>query len=209
MKRVMFIGAHPDDVEINAGGTISMLNRREVETSVVVCTHSIETVRMGESAEALGVLGVNIRNIKALGLEDKNLFSNFVPLVEGIESAVKKHNPDVVVTHFFADTHQDHEAVCKATMAACRFVPTVLMYNPTYPSGRVNTHATPNFVVMLEKVDIDRKILGMTKIVSQKVKYGDDMWLESIRGLAQGDSWRYGGEHGYAELFHVSRMMLK
>jgi hypothetical protein len=38
-------------------------------------------------------------------------------------------------------------------------------------------------------------------------KYGEDRWLASLLATAAGDAWTYGGYHGYAEVFQVSRLV--
>ena len=50
-----------------------------------------------------------------------------------------------------------------------------------------------------------KKLQAISQYKSQSIKYGNEEWVESIKAIAKGDSWRYGGTHGYAELFQISR----
>ena len=72
-RKYLFIGAHPDDVEINAGGTIADLVREGHTVSVVVCSYTPHAERGKESLKALKVLGVQSENAYFLGLTEPNL----------------------------------------------------------------------------------------------------------------------------------------
>ena len=64
-----------------------------------------------------------------------------------------------------------------------------------------------SFPIGLEVAGVAGKELAMRKFVSQESKYGHERWMESLRASAAGDSWSYGGEHGFAELFQISRFV--
>lgn len=204
-RKYLFIGAHPDDVEINAGGTIADLVREGHTVSVVVCSYTPHAERGKESLKALKVLGVQSENAYFLGLTEPNLHELLPQLIAGLERVIKDVKPDVVVTHFHGDTHQDHETVNKATMVAARLVPSLYMYVPTYPSGRTNIPPIPNLVSFFSEDSMRAKVEALSMFATQKVKYGCDDWLKSVESIARGDAWRYGGHHGCAELFQVSR----
>lgn len=204
-RKYLFIGAHPDDVEINAGGTIADLVREGHTVSVVVCSYTPHAERGQESIKALKVLGVQSENAYFLGLTEPNLHELLPQLIAGLERVIKAVEPDVVVTHFHGDTHQDHETVNKATMVAARFVNSLYMYCPTYPSGRTNVTVHPNLIRFFDEVAMSKKLAALCEHASQKAKYGDESWLKSVESIARADAWRYGGKHGCAELFQISR----
>ena len=74
---VLAIAAHPDDVELNAGGTLCLLARKGYRTGIVDLTRGelgsrgTPEGREREAAAAAGILGVATR--KNLGIPDGNI----------------------------------------------------------------------------------------------------------------------------------------
>ena len=202
-RRVLFIGAHPDDIEINAGGTVAEMLYKGHEVGFVICSHTLASIRGMEAVNSSVFLGGP--KMWFLGLQEPNVHHNFKELVTGIEKVVHLFDPDTVFTHYHADTHQDHETVCKATMASTRFVPSIYMYHPTYPSGRVNIAPTPNVVNFFSDISLAKKLDALAEFKSQSTKYGEENWLDSVSSICKADAWRYGGKHGNAEVFQLSR----
>jgi len=200
------IGAHPDDIELNAGATAAKLVEEGHAVHFVVASYTPESVRGIEGLKANAILGVHGQY---LGMKEPNMLDDFGTLIQKLEHVVNELKPDMVYTHHYADTHQDHEAVCRATMVAARFVGTILMYYPTYPSGRINAQVTPNVYCDVAHRHIQLKMAALSCFKSQITKYGDNEWLESVTASAKGDSWRYSGKHGYTEVFSLSRMTIK
>lgn len=206
-KKVLVVGAHPDDLEMNAGGTINKLTRNGivVQTVVLASTTIYNGQRVEESTKAQRLLGIEILEF-ANGV-DTGLAEAKIHLIDHLDRRIKDIKPDTVITHFHADTHQDHAACYEIVMAAARNVPNILLFKPTFPSGRTDIPFHPNFISKLSAEDMDTKMMAMGEFNSQRIKYGEDKWLESLRATAAGDAWTYGGFHGYAEVFQVSRLM--
>lgn len=205
-KRILFIGAHPDDIELCAGGTISKLYHKNL-IRAIVCASPPDSSRLTELFHAMKVMGLS-DTYKCLNLTDTQLHLNLNAMIQGIELEVKTHGIDTVFTHYPHDTHQDHVAVTIAVMAACRKVKNIFFYQPTYPSGRPVVQFTPNLVIKLDKKDVDVKIRALAQHQTQVEKYGGIEWFEKIRMATQADAWTQGGFHGYCELFQISRIEL-
>lgn len=115
--RVLCLGAHSDDIEIGAGGTILSLIEAGVEVEAAWAVLSGSKLRTSEAtASAAAFLAgaekskIEIGSFKDgffpyLGDEIKNWF-------EDLKSVV---NPDVIFTHRRDDAHQDHREVCQLT----------------------------------------------------------------------------------------------
>src|SRR5437588_4300332 len=85
VKRLIFVAAHPDDLETIAGGTIYQLTQRGVEVVEVLCTDgnigthdteqytrkSLARIRRKETRAAATFLGV--REVVFLGYDDGEL----------------------------------------------------------------------------------------------------------------------------------------
>ena len=140
---VLAISAHPDDAEIGIGATLAK-HAKQGHTVTMLTLSGGEIggatgARAAELAEAAAVLGARLEH---RSLPDTEI-SEGPPPVPMIEVVVRAVRPSIVYLHSPEDTHQDHRAVHRAGMVACRSVPTVLAYQSpsattAYRPGRFN-----------------------------------------------------------------------
>jgi LmbE family N-acetylglucosaminyl deacetylase len=142
-RRVLAIGAHPDDVEIGCGGALA---KHRAEGDVVrILTLSRGAAggdtkaRTHEARNAAALLGARVE----FGNFTDTLISEGTQTIELIEAAIREFRPTHVYTHAAEDTHQDHRAVHAATLVAARGVPNVYCYQA--PSSTVDFR--PNFFI--------------------------------------------------------------
>jgi LmbE family N-acetylglucosaminyl deacetylase len=112
VKRALFLVAHPDDVEIGCFHLLTTLLKRDVTCRVVVCSGT--EGRRKEQKES-------VRDLDLYGPEKLQLlmgqFSDglFPQQLEGIKNFVREKTnefePDIIVTHYRADSHQDHRTL--------------------------------------------------------------------------------------------------
>src|SRR5471030_1220986 len=73
-RKALVVGAHPDDIELGAGGTVARLASEGADvTMVVVCTPNNLEARNAESKKAAEILGARIEFLfpeKAMRVED-------------------------------------------------------------------------------------------------------------------------------------------
>jgi LmbE family N-acetylglucosaminyl deacetylase len=106
---VMTIGAHPDDAEFGAGGAIYNWTRSGATATFVIATDGsmgswdpeierdeLVARRRGEQMAAASVLGVS--NVAWLGQPDGDL-RHSPALKKAIVTLIRKHRPDIVLTH--------------------------------------------------------------------------------------------------------------
>lgn len=119
----MAIGAHADDVELGAGGTLlrlASLGRRGVIvdlTDASLGTRGTPALRASEAAAAARVLKADRVN---LGLPDGRLSD---PALHGeaearLIAAIRRHRPKVLLTHHEDETHPDHGAAARLVRQA-------------------------------------------------------------------------------------------
>jgi LmbE family N-acetylglucosaminyl deacetylase len=209
-QKVLVVGAHPDDLEMNAGGTIHKLAHSGIEVhAITLARYTAKGMRwderVNESYSAQQRLCVK-ESLFSDGV-DTRLSLSKSEQIEFVDDYIKMLRPHTVIGHFFADTHQDHVAAYEITTAAARNVPNLLLFKPTYPSGRTDIPFHPTFISALSSLDMDAKVGAMKEFKTQETKYGEDRWVESLKATAAGDAWTYGGFHGNAELFQVSRLL--
>ncbi len=160
MTDALFVGAHPDDAEILAGGTIAKLVRLGYSVTVADATRgemgtrgTVEE-RAQEAADSAKILGVTRVN---LALPDGGIGNDLPAATRRVVEAIREHRPRTVFTHEFGDHHPDHNAIAQAVKYAC-FQSNVLKYNtgqerflPSrlfhYVGSRNRTPRTPSFIV--------------------------------------------------------------
>ncbi len=205
-QRILLVGAHADDVELNAGGSIHKWRAEGRQVHVAILSEQEANLRHRESRAAC--MHLDVDRVYALGGQDTRLRDSFNQLLAQLEEIIRGFTPDTVVTHFHADTHQDHVSAYKIAVAAARKVPNFMMFKPTYPSGRPDIAFQPNVVSILKPVDIQAKVRAINAFTSQRGKYGDEQWGDAMEAVARGDAWTYAGVHGHAEVFQLSRLRM-
>lgn len=139
LQRVLAIGAHPDDLELGCGATLAKLSRQGVHVRALVFTCGDAGAGSGhdraeETWRALHRLGV--RDVAQEQLPDTALDDCGAEMIALIEAHCRDLQPQRVYTMFEHDRHQDHRAVFRASVVACRSVPQVLSYET--PSSWAN-----------------------------------------------------------------------
>lgn len=205
-QKILLVGAHADDVELNAGGSIHKWRAEGRQVRVAILSAEEAHLRHRESRAAC--MHLDVDHVYALGGQDTRLHDSFNLLLEQLESILDAFAPDTVFTHFHADTHQDHVSAYEIAVAAARKVPNFLMFKPTYPSGRPDIPFQPNVISILSASNIAAKVQAIEAFASQRGKYGDDQWGHAMDAVARGDAWTYAGVHGHAEVFQLGRLRI-
>lgn len=176
--RVLAIGAHPDDIEIGCAGTV----RKHVENGDDVIFLILTQARNGggtaeerkaEAENAAKILGVRL--CLFLDYEDTKLPEDAV-VINRIEEVIKLFTPDRVYIPYHNEIHQDHRATNKTSIAACRNVKQILMYEG--PSTFNDFQA--NFCVDISK-QVDKKIEAIKAHTSQGEK--EILKIDAIIGM--------------------------
>ncbi len=211
--KIMAIGAHLDDIEIACGGTLAKAIKAGHEVRVLIMSKSGYTNKDGivqrsdeqavqEGIEALHTLGIS--EIEILDFPTKDIpFRSDV--VNAIDVRMAAFNPDIIFTHHPFDTHQAHEGVAKASIAAARRKNTVFFYEPITPSGRSYVPFKPSLYVDIEST-LCMKIASLKCHKSEYNKFGAEDWIEGVRCRCGFRGYEIGKK--YAEAFEVLRLEL-
>ncbi len=204
-ERIIVFGAHPDDAEIGAGGTIAtyvqrghrvvMVNLRVPGGSDDAVHHDRER-RRAEADRAAGTLGAELLSF---GLS-RDAIQPDARLVTAIDQLLGNVQPTAVYTHWLGDSHPEHVALSRAVLAATRRNRcSVYMYETTIPGG-ISAHAfRPQKFIDISDT-IDTKMASLESYETQLERYGRE-WLEAIRGRAAHRGFQIGRR--YAEAFQV------
>ena len=208
--KILAIGAHLDDIELACGGTLAKAVKNGHEVKVLIMSKSGYTNKDGkvqrsndtavkEGLDALHALG--IEDIEILDFPTKDIpFCSDV--VNAIDIVISDYNPDVIFTHHPFDTHQAHEGVAKATIAAARRKNTVYFYEPIAPSGRSYVSFKPQMYVGIDET-IDLKIDALKKHKSEYQKFGGEDWIIGVKSRCGFRGYEIGKK--YAESFEILR----
>lgn len=196
---VLVVGAHPDDIELGAGGLVLRLKEEGARTYALVMSNGEKgadgpaAARPGEAAEAARVLGLD--GLTVLGFPDSRLRDHVVDMKEAIEKKIEDLEIGLVVTHASRETHGDHAAVFEAAREAARRCSLVCFESVSAPPDFV-----PNFFVDITPF-LDAKLRAIGRHRTQEEKpYMDP---EMIRGRAAHRGLQAGMP--YAEAFWVYR----
>ncbi len=209
--KILAVGAHLDDIEIACGGTLAKAIKAGHEVKVLIMSKSGYTNKEGnvqrsddvaviEGTRALRTLGIT--DIEILDFETKDIpFRSDV--VNAIDLRVSRYDPDIIFTHHPFDTHQAHEGVSKATIAAARRKNTVFFYEPITPSGRSYVAFKPTLYVDIEST-LGQKIESLKCHTSEYNKFGAEDWIEGVRCRCGFRGYEIGKK--YAEAFEILRL---
>lgn len=210
VRKVLFIGAHWDDLEIGCGGTIAHFIHEGDDVTALIVTHSGysdengEVVREAKIARKEGILGLSVLGVKQvheLGLETGRVEYG-MDLIQKMEAVIQKIDPDLVFTHWDNDVHQDHSAIGRSTLNVCRKSRSVLMYRSNWYRSSVNFRPSV-FVDTSNYFSLKERAINCHQ--SEVKKYGKN-WLNFIKSQDISIGMEFGFE--CAEAFQAIKYRL-
>ena len=200
--KIFAVGAHLDDIEIACGGTLAKAVVSGHEVKTLVMSRSGYTNKEGRIQRSDDVaVQEGISALHALGISKDIPFCSDV--VNAIDLRMAAFDPDIVFTHHPFDTHQAHEGVAKATIAAARRKNTVFFYEPITPSGRSYVPFKPAMYVDIEST-LEKKIASLKCHTSEYNKFGAEDWIEGVRCRCGFRGYEIGKK--FAEAFDILRL---
>ncbi len=200
VRKALAIGAHPDDVEVGAGGLVAKLTAAGAKVTLHVASipnrYAIRKAEATRAAEHLGVRLVLPPEERESRVEDLPMHA----LVARFEYELAAVEPDLVIVHGSHDVHQDHQLVHRAVLAALRRTRCdLLAFATRLPTGAA---PPPPTCVVDISASIDRKLAAIAEHASQF----PPTFAETRRDVAR----TLGHSHGvaYAEVFEVLRIGL-
>jgi N-acetylglucosamine malate deacetylase 1 len=168
-KRVLFLGAHPDDIELGCG---ALLHHIVKHTEVLCVTLSdnqknpeLKNVR-AEQIQAMTVLGVPTEKI-VFGPFTTRIFPDArQEILEYFLSLRRDFKPDLILVHSRQDVHQDHLTMTDESLRAFRGI-TVLGFDVV----RSSYGFFPHFLVEVTEEDVSKKIEALACYETYRNKY--------------------------------------
>lgn len=202
---ILCIGAHPDDIEIGGGATVRRLVRTYPHATFrwVVLSSTPERAAEAEASAAFFLSEAAKSDVRVADFRESYFPWAGAQLKDWFEELKLEVDPDVVLTHFRHDLHQDHRVVSELTWNTFRRH-LVLEYEIPKYDGDLHT---PNTFVPIERSELEEKIDALERYFrTQRTKAWFNrntfMALPSLRGV-ECDS-----PTGFAEAFHVRKNTL-
>ena len=168
-KRVCFIGAHPDDIEIGAGALIAKI----VDQCEVMCVTLSDNQKnpllanvLVEHRESMKILGVKPGNDIVAEFETRKFPQLRQEILEYILKIHREFRTELVFVHSQADIHQDHNTVTNEALRAFRGV-TVLGFDVI----RSSYGFFPHFLVGVNEEDMEKKIAALAAYKTYADRY--------------------------------------
>ena len=200
---VLCLGAHSDDIEIGAGGTIMSLIASGIRLHVYWCVLSAPGQRSNEaraSADAF-LEGARQQVVELADFDDSHFPSQMREIKTWIIGVRDRVAPDIILTHSRHDAHQDHRVVNELTTNVFRDR-LVLEYEIPKWDGDL---MQPNAYVPLRSAILERKIGALLhNFGTQRSKDWFD--AETFRGLARLRGMESRAPERYAEAFTIRKL---
>jgi LmbE family N-acetylglucosaminyl deacetylase len=199
VRKVLAIGAHPDDIELGCGATLLAHVAAGDSVTMLVLTGGQAgpgaAHRHEEQRRATAVLGARLR---WGGLVDCRVTAD-ASTVQLVEDVIRDTDADVVYVHAPDDSHQDHRAAAAATLSAARRLSRVLHYQ------------SPSTLSFQPTVFVDVTAYLSGKLAALRAHASQVEMSAMVEPDAVVASARYWGAQariGYAEAFAPCRLVL-
>ena len=192
MRKALFVGPHPDDIEIGAGSTISLLRRNGVEVVFVIITDGgagsfnasvnideLIMIRHEEAINSARVLDVN--QVHCLNFPDGGKYNEWDIAIKLAELIVQI-SPDIIFSpdpDLPSEVHPDHLKTGRAVKSAMLISssPLTLKRNLIFLDHELNlnfnrtlafyyTHR-PNQYISVTKTDVEKSFESILRHQSQ------------------------------------------
>ena len=202
--RLLCIGAHSDDIEIGCGGTIL---RMMAEMPSLEVRWIVLSARGARKQEALASAKRFLQSTRLKRVVVKQFKESFFPYVGDkikafFEQLKAEFDPDLILTHYRHDLHQDHRVVSDLTWNTFRDHLIWEYEIPKYDGdmGVPNVFSPLNLEVCTEKVRLLMEGFGSQR--SRRWFTDDTFWaLLRLRGIEAGSSGRF------AEAFYARKIV--
>ncbi len=199
-KKILFLGAHPDDIELGCGALLANISKRVDILAVTLSNNqknpALEKV-VDEHYRSMEILGVGPEQVVLGPFETRNFPRDRQEILEFLFDLNRKHRPDMVFVHTSADIHQDHSVTTMEALRAFRGT-TVLGFDVM----RSSYGFFPHFLIEVTQEDVEKKVEALSAYETYKDKYYFSP--EIIRST----SVRHGSlaERPFAEGFDILRV---
>jgi len=201
---VLAVGAHPDDIEIGAGGLLLSLARAQPELSLRYLVLTGTPARHDEARAAVAAFapGAGL-SISLHDLPEGRLPANWAQAKDLIEAEARHAVPDLVLAPSPDDAHQDHRTVGEIVPTVFRDALYLGYEIPKWDGdlGRPAVYIPATRAQMARKIELLERHFG-----TQRSK--DWFTPDTFEGLARLRGIECRAADGVAEAFHSPKLAL-
>lgn len=199
---ILFIGSHPDDIELGCGALIASLAHQCKILCITLSKNLVSSKNKNlivEEMKSLQSLGIQSENIFIADFETRNFFKTRQEICDYLFQFNQRYRPAIVFTHAFADIHQDHEVVSKEALRIFKHQ-TVIGFEILPSSFKFH----PNFFFEVSEKEVQAKLAALKCYKTYRDK--NYMFMDATRS----QFLRHGVTIGkkYAEAFDIIRLTL-
>lgn len=168
-RKILFVGAHPDDIEIGCGALLAHISgSTEVLCATVSDNQKKPELRnlVAEHYRSMSILGVPEDKVVVKNFETRNFPRDRQNILEFLYELGRTFSPDIVFVHSQADIHQDHAVVTTEALRAFRGT-SVLGFDVL----RSSYGFFPHFLVEVTEKDAELKLKALAEYQTYKSKY--------------------------------------
>lgn len=200
-KKILFIGAHPDDIELGCGALIAHISSKADVLCITLSDNQKNPVLgnlVSEHYQSMMILGIPKMQVILEKFETRKFQEHRQEILEFLFKQSQSFQPDIVFTHTRSDLHQDHKTVTEETLRAFRGT-TVLGFDVI----RSSYGFFPNFLVEVTEEDLEKKVAALGSYSTYQKKYYFDEQITRATLIRNGALV----ERRYAEGFETLRII--
>ena len=168
-RKVLFLGAHPDDIELGCGALLAHI-ASQAEVLCVTLSDNQKNPALkdlvAEHRRSMAELGVGPERIVLGEFETRYFPRDRQQILEYLYDLNRKHQPEIVFVHTQSDIHQDHGVTTVEAMRAFRGT-TVLGFDVL----RSSYGFFPQFLVEVTAADAEKKVRALRQYTTYCDKY--------------------------------------
>ena len=221
-KKVLILSPHADDEILGCGGFISKYSKQNYYINVLILTNAnkgapekyspekIKDIRNEAriSNSFIGTKKLFFENLPALNLNNYPIYK----IANIINRYISEINPEIVLIPSVNDINDDHKIIFKAAKISMRpnkknNIKKILSYEVLSETewNENGKSFNPNYYVMLNNSDINKKVKAFLKYKSQVKKFPHPRSKEAIINLSKVRGSQVFMR--YAEAFKVERIL--
>ncbi len=173
MVDILAFGAHPDDVELSAGGTLIKQIKNGSTVGIVditmgeMGTRGTPEIRLMEAANAMKIIGANFR-------ENLKMPDSFIDLskksIEKVVKAIRTHKPKIVLCNAIKDRHPEHGIASELVSKAC-FISGLTKFETFIDGKKQESHRSKNIYHYIQDQWINPDfVMDISDEIDQKIK---------------------------------------
>lgn len=200
-RKVLFIGAHPDDIELGCGALLAQIAGKADILCLTLSDNQKNPLLKNlveEHCQSMQVLGLNREQVTLEQFETRKFPAFRQEILEYFVKLKNTFQPEIVFVHTRADIHQDHNVVTDEALRAFRGT-TILGYDVI----RSSYGFFPSFLVGVTEEEVEKKVQALAEYKTYADKYYFDPAVTRATLKRNGAI----AERDYAEGFDILRII--